>query len=180
MGEDLSKIEYASKDETVVFWNLEDYPIPRGANLGVIYPNIELALHKMGFHGPLSIMAFGKNLYHDVDALSMANIAYDPEVSPGDDSCVWRMIGEIVSFLAVSFPMNYMVIAKQHPELYRVLHSMKSRNQIVLLLQPPGDTAQQDTLFPSVESVVDCTKVFGGGKPIHASNAYPFYCFLCG
>ncbi|KAG7558682.1 hypothetical protein ISN45_Aa05g003170, partial [Arabidopsis thaliana x Arabidopsis arenosa] len=171
---------FCQEDETVVFWNLEDYPIPSSANLDLIYPNIESALHKMGFHGHLSIMAFGDKLYHDIDALSMANIAYDPEVSPGDDSCVWRMTGEIVSFLAVSFPMNYMVIAKQHPELYRVLDCLKSRNQIVLLLEPPGDTAQQDTLFPCVDSVVDCTKVFGGGKPIHALRDNRVYCYLCG
>ncbi|CAL9248955.1 unnamed protein product [Arabidopsis halleri] len=43
---------------------------------------------------------------------------------------------------------------------------MKSRNIVVLLVEPPGDTAQQDTtIFPSsVDSVVDCTQVLGGGK----------------
>lgn len=41
---------------------------------------------------------------------------------------------------------------------------MKSRNIIVLLVEPAGE---QDTIFPSsVDSVVDCTQVLGGGKPL--------------
>ncbi|XP_010425552.1 PREDICTED: uncharacterized protein LOC104710616 [Camelina sativa] len=163
MGEDLTDKRYYSRDETVVFWNLDDYPIPSGADRDSIYPNIELALHKMGFHGRLSIMADDK---HDLSRARMYREV--KEELPGDGCCVRRMTRQILSYASLLWRVNIMVVAKakekQCWDLPRVLDCLKSRDIIVLLLEPPpGDTAQP---FLSVDSVVESTQVFGGVKPI--------------
>lgn len=58
-----------------------------------------------------------------------------------------------------------MVIAKQstNPEMHGVLHCLNSRDNPVLVVEPPDDAAE-DGLFGSVESLVEFRQVIGGGK----------------
>ncbi|KAF3536186.1 hypothetical protein F2Q69_00018386 [Brassica cretica] len=49
MGEEGETIEFYSGDETLVFWNMDDYPIPVG--IDNLRSNIEEALDQMGFRG---------------------------------------------------------------------------------------------------------------------------------
>ncbi|CAN6833607.1 unnamed protein product [Brassica oleracea] len=63
-------------------------------------------------------------------------------------------------------PVNLVVIAKQstNPEMNRVLHCLNSRNNPVLVVEPPDDDTARDSVFRSVYSLVECTHVVGGGK----------------
>ncbi|KAH0941215.1 hypothetical protein HID58_000852 [Brassica napus] len=50
-------------NDTTVFWNMDDYPIPVGIHdLGSIRINIEGALHQFGFHGDKDIQVHCKRL----------------------------------------------------------------------------------------------------------------------
>lgn len=62
-------------DMTDVYWNIDDYPIPVGADLGSIRSNIKESLRLMGFHGYGDINVHCKQLKCDVkDELSKARI----------------------------------------------------------------------------------------------------------
>ncbi|CAH2073108.1 unnamed protein product [Thlaspi arvense] len=160
MGE--SKIEYRfiSEDETVVFWNMEDYPFPDSADLCSIRLKIEDALDRMGFHGRKRFKAYGDPLYRG--QLDKAEFVFCRKLGEG--------LGMPLDFLcfAKSFapkPIVFFVIAKLSPEseLHRVLHCLKSRNHTVLVVD---NTTAKESLFDTVESVVGCTQVLGGGKPV--------------
>ncbi|CAH2080214.1 unnamed protein product [Thlaspi arvense] len=139
-----------SWDVTIVFWNLEDYPIPEGADIGCIHGNIVSALYGMGFDGRKSIQAYGDPGSHDIDALRKAGIIYYfPESeSEGDNSAAFTMPLDMITGSGHEPPYpNLVVIAKQNPEAewHRILECLQSRNHTALVLEPPG--------FDSVESL---------------------------
>ncbi|CAN6991718.1 unnamed protein product [Brassica oleracea var. botrytis] len=59
MGEEGETIEFYSGDETLVFWNMDDYPIPVG--IDNLRSNIEEALDQMGFRGHKDSMCIVNN-----------------------------------------------------------------------------------------------------------------------
>lgn len=45
--------------ETSVFWDIKTYPVPPGCDAGVVGPCIKRYLKKLGYSGPLTIIAVG-------------------------------------------------------------------------------------------------------------------------
>ncbi|CAH2047577.1 unnamed protein product [Thlaspi arvense] len=174
--------EEISWDVTIVFWNLEDYPIPEGADLGCIHGNIVSALYRMGFDGTMVIRAYGDPGNHDVDALRNAGIIYFPESEHlnsirlnddrewGDNSAVFKMPLDMISWVTMSGREppnpNLVVIAKRNPEAewHRVLECLQSRDHPVVALEPPD--------FNCVESLVQCRRDFGGSKSLGAQSKF--------
>ncbi|KAL0728631.1 hypothetical protein Bca4012_024724 [Brassica carinata] len=61
MGEDKT-IEFESGRQTLVFWNMDDYPIPVGTSddLGAVSSNMFEALQQMGFRGYMSMEVYSE------------------------------------------------------------------------------------------------------------------------
>ncbi|XP_024011981.1 uncharacterized protein LOC18017532 isoform X3 [Eutrema salsugineum] len=140
---DKLKMAYDPDNITYVLWNLEDYPVSDGADLGSIRRNIEEALDLMGIHGSMDILAFGDQLKSPRAELSELGIDnFLPERSR-----VW-------------------VIAKQQgpgSELYRVQQCLASRNYTILVIDDDDTTGVSPV--DSVQSLFKRTRSFGGGKP---------------
>ncbi|CAH2073613.1 unnamed protein product [Thlaspi arvense] len=161
-------MEDFSDNETFVFWNSEDYPLPSSADdLCSMRPKIEEALSRMGFRGCVTIGAYGDHLKHGEDELEKAEITYYlSETTGGYKSALVKMSPDfqipldMITWAQACHEANIVVIAKQSPESewHRVLQCLKSRNHTVL--QPPDVTAHH-----SLESLLECTRVLCKGKP---------------
>lgn len=57
---------FVADAETGIYWDVEDFPVP---NVSCFCKNIRLALGRAGYHGKVSITAYGdKNQYRYEDA----------------------------------------------------------------------------------------------------------------
>ncbi|CAG7907471.1 unnamed protein product [Brassica rapa] len=142
--------EYFSGNWTFVFWLTDDYPVPDGVEINSIYNTIHAALYQMGFDKVQPIRKYCDN-----------DKQYDAPPAK-------QMVREMLA-LAGSMcddPVTLVVIAKQstNPDMNRVLHGLNSRNNPVLVVEPPDDDTARDSVFRSVDSFVECTHVVGGGK----------------
>ncbi|CAH2073896.1 unnamed protein product [Thlaspi arvense] len=99
------------------------------------------ALDRMGFHGRKEFQSYGGDGWEMPEDFLCCAGSRAPE------------------------PIVFLVIAKLSPgsELHRVLHCLKSRKHTVLVVD---NTTAKESLFDTVESVVGCTQVLGGGKPV--------------
>ncbi|CAH2074519.1 unnamed protein product [Thlaspi arvense] len=164
---------------TNVFWNLEEYPIPDGADPNLIRDNIEGALVEIGFLGYKQFHGHGDTLHHERDEMREARIFAYQGIGIGIGgvkmSPDFKIPLEMISWAgsAGDDPVKFLVIAKQKPgsELLRVLECLKSRKCTLLVLV--DDTAKGESLFGSEESVLECIQVFGGAKPMRKGP--PFY-----
>ncbi|VVB07337.1 unnamed protein product [Arabis nemorensis] len=162
-AEDYSMFEYLiyRGPHTCLFWNLEDYPIPESADFVSIHRNIKLALHRMGVHGWLDIWVYGDKPNHDEsDLYDKANITYIPK-RRGPVSIPGRISVDILEMSRNNYPDRtaYVVIAKQNPELKRVLQCLQLRYHHACIIVEP-----QDGLFQSADSLY-CRALFvDGGK----------------
>ncbi|KAG2285950.1 hypothetical protein Bca52824_045554 [Brassica carinata] len=135
---------------TFVFWLTDDYPVPVGVGIHSIHSTINAALHQMGFDKVQPIQEYCDNDKR-YNVTASKQMVREMLVRAGS------MYGE---------PVNLVVIAKQstNPEMNRVLHCLNSRNNPVLVVEPPDDDTARDSVFRSVYSLVECTHVVGGGK----------------
>ncbi|CAH2072661.1 unnamed protein product [Thlaspi arvense] len=167
MGE--SETEYFSNDDRmIVMWNMDDYPIPPGVDIRSIRPTIVAALRKMGFSGRDQIWAYGGRVPYGLGELAKEAITYVPE----SEFYVADFIMPVDMIYGLRASTNAFVMAKQRPEseLYRVQQCLKSRDHIILVLVD-DDTAAQESPFQSEQSLVDRTRVFGGGKPLNINSS---------
>ncbi|XP_009130878.2 uncharacterized protein LOC103855620 [Brassica rapa] len=137
---------FSGNDYTMVFWNMDDYPIPVGMDdFGSIRINIVEALERFGYHGEISIDVHCEQLECDVrDELSKARIYYLPEATKVyltstavNKVCSLDMTAFLVRIALPQPPINIAVIAKPKAELVRVLKCLKSRGHTLMLIHPP-------------------------------------------
>ncbi|CAH2073667.1 unnamed protein product [Thlaspi arvense] len=150
------------KEDTQVFWNLDDYPIPDDADLCYFRRNIEQALPTLGFAGYTNFEAYGDRMNHGRALMREAEIKYHiPE--RGDKTAVFKMPVDMIICAAKRGPSNFLIIAKQSPESEwrRVIQCLQSRNHTAIVVD---DTAQE-ALFGSLESVLECTRVLSRENP---------------
>ncbi|XP_009125543.2 uncharacterized protein LOC103850532 isoform X1 [Brassica rapa] len=169
MGED-ETIDFESLKQTLVFWNMDDYPIPVDTtdDLGPVFGDISKALYLMGFRlGFMDVLLYSEQ--HNYDK-TFADII-QPCLPQGRSysGCVYKVPDiTLHMILHASYigpgPVNFFVIAKPQRELLRVLQCLKLRRHNVLLLKPPPP--DEECLF-SVDSLLNYARLLGGGKPIY-------------
>ncbi|VVA99901.1 unnamed protein product [Arabis nemorensis] len=159
------------RGQTRLFWNLEQYPISESANLVSIHRNIKLALHRVGVHGFLEILAYGGvKPNRDERDLYEACIHYMPPYKGGQLSIAGQISLDIVRFAQGLYPLRtaFVVISKHIPEIEetkRVLRCLQTRYQHPVLIVDP--TAHDDgSFFPfeSADSVYARTQFVDGGQ----------------
>nr|VDC74414.1 unnamed protein product [Brassica rapa] len=137
---------FSGNDYTMVFWNMDDYPIPVGMDdFGSIRINIIEALERFGYHGETDVNVHCAQLECDVrDELSKARIDYLPEATrvyltstAVNKVCSLDMTAFLVRIALPQPPINIAVIAKPKAELVRVLKCLKSRGHTLMLIHPP-------------------------------------------
>ncbi|RID72953.1 hypothetical protein BRARA_B00129 [Brassica rapa] len=158
--------------QTLVYWNIDDYPIPTD-DLVPVFGDILKALHVMGF----------RNGYIDVylysEQINCEAIVTNDFLGQGEYYCAFGYkVLDITLYMIRRAtcigpgPVNYFVIAKPKRELHRVLQCLKSRRHNVLLVKPPPPG--EKFLF-SVDSLLENARFLGGGKPrfkeLYASHA---------
>ncbi|XP_019101059.1 PREDICTED: uncharacterized protein LOC104788941 [Camelina sativa] len=151
-----------------VFWDVDDYPIPKDIAPNCIYRNLNLALKKMGYHGTMEFNAFSEKeipllLGLDEKSMDLLSIMFSPKCSP--KIVLWDIM-YLVNSSRLRF--NVMIISKRlttDEESMRVLWALKSRGTNVLLVQP-HDEAESEIPFHCPASIADCTRFLNGEKPI--------------
>uniref|UniRef100_A0A0D3AHQ4 NYN domain-containing protein n=1 Tax=Brassica oleracea var. oleracea TaxID=109376 RepID=A0A0D3AHQ4_BRAOL len=158
--------------QTLVYWNIDDYPIPTD-DLDPVFGDILKALHVMGF----------RNGYIDVylysEQINCEAIVTNDFLGQGEYYCAFGYKVLDITLYMIRHascigpgPANYFVIAKPKRELHRVLHCLQSRRHNVLLVKPPPP--DEEFLF-SVASLLENARFLGGGKPrfkeLYASHA---------
>ncbi|CAN6846760.1 unnamed protein product [Brassica oleracea] len=170
MGED-EAIDFESLKQTLVFWNIDDYPIPVDAtnNLGPIFGDISKALHLMGFRdGHMTVWLYSEQLNYDRKEVGEAEVIYHylPQ-SMSYSGALYKVPAMTLYMIQYASnigpgPVNLLVIAKPKRELHRVLQCLKSRRHNVLIVEPPPP--DEEFLF-SVDSLLENARFLGGGKP---------------
>uniref|UniRef100_M4EJ43 NYN domain-containing protein n=2 Tax=Brassica campestris TaxID=3711 RepID=M4EJ43_BRACM len=165
MGEEGKIIEFESARQTLLFWNMDDYPIPVDTtdDLGAVSSNMFEALHLMGFLGYMRMQVYSEQPNSE-DWLN-AEMSYAPKCK-SYSAAVYEFpdIALYIIRLTTSMgpgPLNVALIAKPNGELRRVLQCLKSRNHDVLLIDSPPSCPP---LF-SVESLLEHARLLDGAKP---------------
>ncbi|CAN7120861.1 unnamed protein product [Brassica rapa subsp. narinosa] len=174
MGEEGKIIEFESARQTLLFWNMDDYPIPVDTtdDLGAVSSNMFEALHLMGFLGYMRMQVYSEQPNSE-DWLN-AEMSYAPKflflcliyIGKSYSAAVYEFpdIALYIIRLTTSMgpgPLNVALIAKPNGELRRVLQCLKSRNHDVLLIDSPPSCPP---LF-SVESLLEHARLLDGAKP---------------
>ncbi|CAH8319934.1 unnamed protein product [Eruca vesicaria subsp. sativa] len=167
MGED-NIIDFVSLKQTLVFWNIDDYPIPVDATdaLDPVFADILKALDLMGFrYGYMDVNLYSEKLNCDkkedeiinglVQGVSYSAFAYKVPA-------ITLYMIRLASMIGPG-PVNICVIAKPKRELHRVLQCLKSRRHNVVLVVPPPPP-DEEFLF-SVDFLLENSRLLGGGKP---------------
>ncbi|KAF3536938.1 hypothetical protein F2Q69_00018374 [Brassica cretica] len=181
MGED-DTIGFESLKQTLVYWNMDDYPIPVDTtdDLDPVFRDILKALDVMGLReGSMRVFLYDEQINREgalVDWTLPESETYGACFYKVPD-ITWYMIRDSSFYRAG--PVNYFVIAKPKRELHRVLHCLQSRRHNVLLVKPPPP--DEEFLF-SVASLLENARFLGGGKPrfkeLYASYALEYdMCF---
>ncbi|KAL0728623.1 hypothetical protein Bca4012_024716 [Brassica carinata] len=171
MGED-DVIDFESLKQTLVFWNIDDYPIPVDAEDGfdTILGDISKALHLMGFpDGFMDVKLYSEQLNYDKSELCAAEVIshYLPKDMSNFSATLYKVPAMTLYMIRQASmigpgPVNFWVIAKPKRELDRVLQCLKSRRHNVLLVKPPPP--DEEFLF-SLDSLLENARFLGGGKP---------------
>ncbi|KAG2310227.1 hypothetical protein Bca52824_021784 [Brassica carinata] len=167
MGED-KIVDFESLKQTLVFWNMDDYPIPvyNTDGLGPIFCDILKALDLMGFRdGFMDVILYSEQHNYDKKEADIIHPCL-----PKGESYTGRVfkVPDITLHMIRHAscigpgPVNFLVIAKPKRELDRVLQCLKSRRHNVLLVEPP--LPDEEFLF-TVDSLLENTRLLGGGKP---------------
>ncbi|KAL0728634.1 hypothetical protein Bca4012_024727 [Brassica carinata] len=168
MGEDKT-IEFESGRQTLVFWNMDDYPIPVGTSddLGAVSSNMFEALQQMGFRGYMSMEVYSEQpKSYEKEEWWMPQICYAPKCK--SYSAIFHELPDIALWIIDMTsrtgpgPLNVALIAKPNGELLRVLRCLKSRNHDVLVIDPPPPCCPP--LF-SVASLLENARLLDGPKP---------------
>ncbi|XP_056845693.1 uncharacterized protein LOC108812679 [Raphanus sativus] len=167
-----SKVTYYASD-TLFFWNMDHFPVPRSKDLTSVRKNIIEALGRLGFVKPPFICVDCKKLnveyVHDALLVSTGRIFYGPKLTqayhklkaePSLDLTLYMLIleagypGAAVAVIVKPFSVT--------SELRRVLSCLKARGHTVLLVEPPP-YVEFDF---GVDSLIDNARFLGEEKPI--------------
>ncbi|XP_019099899.1 PREDICTED: uncharacterized protein LOC104782119 [Camelina sativa] len=149
-----------------IYWDVDDYPIPKDIAPNCIYHNFKLALENMGYYGTLEVNAYSEKeipLGLDEKSMDLLRIMFIPKRSP--KIALWNIMYTVNSSRQ---RFNVMIISKRlttDEESMRILWALKWRGTNVLLVQP-NDEGESEIPFHSSASISDCTRFLNGEKPI--------------
>ncbi|KAG5408047.1 hypothetical protein IGI04_004366 [Brassica rapa subsp. trilocularis] len=155
---------------TLLFWNMDDYPIPVGTSddLGAVSSNMFEALHQMGFRGYMRMQVYSEQQResYDKDWWMKSLISYVPKCK-SYSADFYKLPDITLDIITLTSsvgpgPSNVALIAKPNGELLRVLRCLKSRGHDVLVIDTPP--CCPDPLF-SVESLLEHARLLDGAKP---------------
>ncbi|KAH0895339.1 hypothetical protein HID58_044907 [Brassica napus] len=154
---------------TLLFWNMDDYPIPVGTSddLGAVSSNMFEALHQMGFRGYMRMQVYSEQQResYDKDWWMKSLISYVPKCK-SYSADFYKLPDITLDIITLTSsvgpgPSNVALIAKPNGELLRVLRCLKSRGHDVLVIDTPPCCPP---LF-SVESLLEHARLLDGAKP---------------
>ncbi|XP_023640394.1 uncharacterized protein LOC111831097 [Capsella rubella] len=169
----MSKIKSGESNYTRVFWNMDDYPIPKDIKPRLIYKTILSALERMRCNCyKFEILSYGEKIDQDDDELDEyyeAGILYLNHNFPDN-----QLLREMVFGCSKSSkPLNLMVISKSIPqdkESRRILWALKSRGYNVLLVQPQPESSQELFLHDDPDLLCCSTYLLDGRKAMDQSG----------
>ncbi|CAA7031542.1 unnamed protein product [Microthlaspi erraticum] len=104
--------------KTCVFWDMNDYPIPRGADPASIYKSIKDAISKQGCDGDLFIQAYVDVHKSRFPEREYSDAGFQVEVFPRDEGgnharyCSMFADMRLWSFANLTTPSNVILLAK--------------------------------------------------------------------
>ncbi|KAJ4866425.1 Uncharacterized protein Rs2_52052 [Raphanus sativus] len=144
--------------DTLFFWNMDHFPVPRSKDLTSVRKNIIEALGRLGFVKPPFICVDCKKLnveyVHDALLVSTGRIFYGPKRALYIYLTSALSLGAAVAVIVKPFSVT--------SELRRVLSCLKARGHTVLLVEPPP-YVEFDF---GVDSLIDNARFLGEEKPI--------------
>ncbi|XP_055806664.1 uncharacterized protein LOC129875238 isoform X2 [Solanum dulcamara] len=125
--------------KTSVWWDIENCQVPRGCDAHTIAQNINAALMKMNYHGPVTISAYGdtNGIPSSVQrALSSTGISLNHVPAGVKDASDKKILVDML-FWAVNnpAPANYLLISGDR-DFSNAIHQLRMRRYNILLAQP--------------------------------------------
>ncbi|KAL8139072.1 hypothetical protein V2J09_005073, partial [Rumex salicifolius] len=164
-ADDSAEAQYV-KAKTSVWWDIENCHVPRVCDPYSIAQNINSALSKMNYCGPVSISAYGdtNRIPNGVQqALSSTGIALNHVPAGVKDASDKKILVDML-FWAVDnpAPANYLLISGDR-DFSNALHQLRMRRYNILLAQPSKASA---ALVSAAKTVWLWTSLVVGGGPI--------------
>ncbi|TMW85505.1 hypothetical protein EJD97_023044 [Solanum chilense] len=125
--------------KTSVWWDIENCQVPRGCDAHAIAQNINAALMKMNYNGPVAISAYGDTNRipsYIQRALSSTGISLNHVPAGAKDASDKKILVDML-FWAVDnpAPANYLLISGDR-DFSNAIHQLRMRRYNILLAQP--------------------------------------------
>ncbi|XP_059659260.1 uncharacterized protein LOC132306074 [Cornus florida] len=165
-----AEAQYAAA-KTSVWWDIENCQVPKNFDPHALAQNINSALVKMNYCGPVSISAYGDT--HRIpssvqQALSSTGIALNHVPAGVKDASDKKILVDML-FWAVDnpAPANYLLISGDR-DFSNALHQLRMRRYNILLAQPlKASTA----LIAAAKSVWLWMSLVAGGSPLTCAES---------
>ncbi|MCD7458946.1 hypothetical protein HAX54_039670 [Datura stramonium] len=163
-GEGAAEPQYEAA-KTSVWWDIENCQVPRGCDAHTIAQNINAALIKMNYNGPVSISAYGdtNGISSSVQrALSSTGISLNHVPAGAKDASDKKILVDML-FWAVDnpAPANYLLISGDR-DFSNAIHQLRMRRYNILLAQP---FKASPALAAAATTVWQWTSLAAGGSP---------------
>ncbi|XP_049346154.1 uncharacterized protein LOC125810718 [Solanum verrucosum] len=151
--------------KTSVWWDIENCQVPRGCDAHAIAPNINAALMKMNYNGPVTISAYGDTNRipsYIQRALSSTGISLNHVPAGAKDASDKKILVDML-FWAVDnpAPANYLLISGDR-DFSNAIHQLRMRRYNILLAQP---LKASPALAAAATNVWQWISLTAGGSP---------------
>ncbi|XP_060195686.1 uncharacterized protein LOC132624935 [Lycium barbarum] len=151
--------------KTSVWWDIENCQVPRGCDPHAIAQNINEALRKMNYNGPVTISAYGDTNgipSYIQQALNSTGIGLNHVPAGVKDASDKKILVDML-FWAVDnpAPANYLLISGDR-DFSNAIHQLRMRRYNILLAQP---FQASPALAAAATNVWQWTSLAAGGSP---------------
>lgn len=127
-------------DLVAVFWDFENCPVPSGLDPFLVKPNIELALRKSGFEGPVFVKGYGNiqrlSRGHVLESLSETGIDIHHVPNGGKNSSDRALIVDMLLWANEHFPPAHIFLISGDSDFSLPLHKLRMLRYSILLAAP--------------------------------------------
>lgn len=128
------------ESEVGVFWDFENCPVPSGLDPFLVRLNIERALRKSGYLGPISITGYG-NIHlisraHVLEALSETGVDLHHVPNGGKNSSDRALLIDMLLWTIKHSPPAHVLLISGDSDFSVLLHKMRLLSYNVLLAAP--------------------------------------------
>ncbi|XP_055803640.1 uncharacterized protein LOC129872761 [Solanum dulcamara] len=125
--------------KTSVWWDIENCQVPKGCDAYTIGQNINTALMKMNYHGPVTISAYGdtNGIPSSIQrALSNTGISLNHVPAGVKDACDKKILVDMILWAVDNpAPANYLLISGS-TDFSHAIYQLRMRRYNILLAQP--------------------------------------------